>query len=148
MSLAENTNPHPLAIEDAREAQRAASETQRDHTNQIANAHVELANAEKAYREALADRLIDLREQGWPATVCKDLARGDSRIAELCRLRNVKQGALDALVEDGFRLKADRRALDGLVAWSKDRDLRTDSPPSKREWDRDTGEVHPIGAAA
>ena len=141
MSFGENTNPHPFEIEDAREAQRAASEAQRDHTDAIANAHNDLAEAEKNYREQLADRIIDLREQGWPATVCKDLARGDKRIAELKRMVGVAEGVLAAAEEDGFRLKADRRGLDGLVDWSKNRDLRIDSQPSQRQWDQGTGEV-------
>ena len=42
-----------------------------------------LAQAEAAYRSALAAKMLELRAKGQPASVLKDLARGDSSVNAL-----------------------------------------------------------------
>ena len=42
-----------------------------------------LAEAERAYRVALASKILTLRDGGYPATLIGDLARGDSEVAKL-----------------------------------------------------------------
>jgi len=139
----DNTLTQPLEIIEARTAQHQASKTQRDHVDKVAGAHDDLANAEYAYRTALSDRWKELRGEGWAATVCGDIARGEEKIANLRKERDEAQGALRALEEDSYRIAADRRALDGLVRWSMHRDLRTDAPPLK--FDPVTGEIRDPG---
>ena len=41
------------------------------------------AEAEQAYRVALAKKILELREQSYPATLIGDLARGDKEVAQL-----------------------------------------------------------------
>lgn len=41
------------------------------------------AEAERAYRVALAEKILTLREKGMPATLIGDLARGDKEVAML-----------------------------------------------------------------
>lgn len=41
------------------------------------------AEAEQDYRVALAKRILELREGGYPATLIGDLARGDKEVAKL-----------------------------------------------------------------
>lgn len=41
------------------------------------------AEAEQSYRVKLAERILTLREDGYPATLIGDLARGDREVASL-----------------------------------------------------------------
>lgn len=41
------------------------------------------AESERAYRVALAEKILTLREKGMPATLIGDLARGDKEVAML-----------------------------------------------------------------
>ena len=41
------------------------------------------AEAEQTYRVALAKKMLELREGGYPATLVGDLARGDKEVAKL-----------------------------------------------------------------
>ena len=41
------------------------------------------ADAEQIYRVALAKKMLELREGGYPATLISDLARGDKEVARL-----------------------------------------------------------------
>lgn len=132
MAFGDNTNPNPFEIIDAREAQHKASENQREHADKLAKAYGALADAEYTYRTALTNRWKQLKKEGWAATTCGDIARGEESIATLRRERDRREGELKELEQDAFRLAADRRALDGLIDWSMHRDLRTDAPPV--EW--------------
>lgn len=41
------------------------------------------AEAERAYRVALAGKMLSLRDDGYPATLIGDLARGDGEVSRL-----------------------------------------------------------------
>ena len=41
------------------------------------------AESERAYRVALAAKILELREKSFPATLIPDLARGDKEVAKL-----------------------------------------------------------------
>lgn len=145
MTLAEN-NLHPLEIPEARAAAHRASELQRECEDAIRNAARELANKERAYRQALATKIVQLRagsdgeQVAWSA--CADLARGDKAVADLKYARDVAEGVLDAARQQSFRRGADRKDVQTLLTWSQHRDLRTDvSPPG---FDRPTPE--PVAA--
>lgn len=156
----DNTLASPFEIQDARDAQHQAAATQRAHADAIAAAHGALGDAEYTYRTALSARWKQLKEEGWAATTCGDIARGEESIAHLRRERDRRKGELAALEEISYSLAADRRALDGLVDWSKRRELRIDVEPG--DWSQQktfgagvpdgvnprTGEVRPIGRAA
>lgn len=54
------------------------------------------ANSEKAYRMALASKMISLKSEGQNATIIPDIARGDALVADLKWQRDVDDGILDA----------------------------------------------------
>lgn len=140
MSFGENKF-HPLEIENARDSQFRASELQRELGNDLAKAHKELAKAEYLYRRALTERIKQLHvgegeEKGMAITMCETVAKGEESIALLRRERDDRKGDLAQLEQEGFRMGADRRAIDGLIDWSMKRDLRVDAEPpdwSKQE---------------
>lgn len=142
MSFGDNTNPHPLLIEDAREAQHKASEQQRKHADLLGKAYGAVADAEYAYRVALTARIKQLKEEGWAVTTCDNLARGEASIAALRKIRDEREGDIKELEQSGYTLGADRRALDGLIDWSKHKELRIDVEPVK--WDNQTGEIRSV----
>lgn len=135
MSLGEN-KLHPLQIEDARDAAYEASKLQRQVEEEIRQKSRALANAERKYREALAQKILALRAQedkpAW--SVCDDLARGDSHVARLRFERDVAEGILDASRQQAFRRGADRKDVQALLRWSQAVQLRTDVPPA--DYDR------------
>ena len=97
-------------------AQRAAEvETRR--------AHAQYAEAERAYREALAKEITRLRANSVPVTVAADLARGDEHVAKLRYQRDVAEGIVEAAKQSGWRLQANRRDGHEFIDWSKRRDL-------------------------
>lgn len=139
MTFGDNTNLHPLLIEDAREAQHKASEQQRKHADLLGKAYGALADAEYSYRVALTARIKQLKNEGWAVTTCDNVARGEASIAALRKIRDEREGDIKELEQSGYTLGADRRALDGLIDWSKRRELRIDTPPA--DWDSRTGEI-------
>lgn len=128
MTLAENTI-HPLQIEDAREAAFKASELQRSCEDQLRQTSRDLAEAERAYRKALSEKILELKAGGMAITACSDVARGDKEVADLRYDRDVAEGVMEAARQACFRRGADRRDLDTLLGWSMRRDLRTDTEP-------------------
>lgn len=128
MSLADNSL-HPLEIEDAREAAHRASELQREVEDAIREAARDAANRERAYRQALSVRILELHAEGTAITACSEIARGESTVANLRYQRDVAEGVLEAARQQAFRRGADRRDVGVLLTWSMHRDLRTDTPP-------------------
>lgn len=53
------------------------------------------ADAEKVYRIKLAEKMLFLREQGVPATMVGDIARGDKTVAQLKFERDCAQVVYD-----------------------------------------------------
>jgi len=149
MSFGPNTLESPFEIEDARDAQHLASERQCDYAAEVKRAHFALADAEYTYRIALSARIKQLhvdgieggksQSGGLAITTCAEIAKGEESIATLRRERDRRAGELEGLNKDSFRVSADRRALDGLVHWSEQIQLRIDTPPA--DWDRQTGEL-------
>ena len=100
-------------------ASREASEAQHNAERWYAEKGRELAEAERAYRKALAERIIKLKSEGTPATVAKDLARGEKAVADLCFARDLAEGLRDAAAQSIWRHTADRRELEQFLDWSK-----------------------------
>lgn len=129
MSFGENTL-QPLQIADAREAAYTASEKQRNVEDQLRAASRELAEAERAYRKALSERITALYAEGKAITACSDIARGEKSVADLRYERDVKAGILEATRQQAFRRGADRKDIGRLLEWSQHRDLRVDAEPA------------------
>ena len=53
------------------------------------------AEAEREYRIALASKILELRDKGFPATLIPDVARGDKTVAGLKFDRDVSQVVYD-----------------------------------------------------
>lgn len=57
------------------------------------------AEAEQDYRIALAQKILLLRDQGYPATLISDLARGDKEVARLKFERDCAETVYDSAKE-------------------------------------------------
>lgn len=129
LTFGENTNPQPFEILNARRAQHESSKLQRELADNLSEAHKALAHAEFLYRRALTERIKQLHGEGMAITTCENVAKGEESVALLRKERDERKGELAQVEQEGFRMGADRRALDGLVNWSMYRDLRVESEP-------------------
>ena len=128
MTLGENT-VSPLEIQDARHAEHQASELQRGVEDRLREHSQALAEAERAYRKRLSERILELKAGGNAITACESIAKGETDVADLRYARDVAKGVWEATRQESFRRGADRAAIGRLVDWSMKRDLRTDAPP-------------------
>jgi hypothetical protein len=81
------------------------------------------AEAERAYRMALAAEITRQRANGVAATIAADLARGDRHVAGLRYRRDVAEGLVEAAKQSGWRHQANRKDGHELLRWSANRDL-------------------------
>jgi hypothetical protein len=109
----------PMDFAAAVAASREASEAQQNAERWYAQKGRECAEAEKAYREALAQAITRLRGDGVAISVAQDLARGDKHVAELRFNRDLAEGLRDAAAQSIWRHTADRRELEQFLDWSK-----------------------------
>jgi hypothetical protein len=133
MTFAENTL-HPLEITDARSAAHRASEMQAAVERRLTENTTALAEAERAYRQELATRILTLRADGLPATVCADVARGERKCSDLRYARDVAAGVLDATKQEAFRRGADRKSVEQLLLWSMKVALADGSNGHEPQW--------------
>lgn len=110
---------HPFDFPAAQAAARKASTVQATAEAQLRQTVKDAAEAERAYREALAKRIVELRADGASATLAGDLARGDRHVAGLKCTRDVAEGMKEAAVQGLWRHAADRRNLDEFISWSR-----------------------------
>jgi hypothetical protein len=110
---------HPYSFGEARDICNRASRAMQGAEEFLRDAYRQYAEAERAYRKALADRIVELRADGQPATLTADLARGDKQVAYLRYKRDVAEGLKEAAQTAVWRHTADRRDLTELVNWSK-----------------------------
>ena len=115
----------PLDIVGAREAERAASTAQIVSEKLLRDSARDVAQAERAYRLALALAITRIHADGTAWSSTADLARGDLEVADLRYKRDVLQGVYEAAQKSAFRHGADRRALGRLIDWSARIDLRS-----------------------
>lgn len=113
----------PWMIDDAASALRAGSAGQRAVEASVKDAYRAYAVAEQAYRQALAQRIVELRADGQPTTLAADLARGDERVARLKMQRDVAEGVKEAAMQASWRASADRRDAQSLAEWSQRREM-------------------------
>lgn len=109
---------HPYSFAEAREAITTASQNMRNAEQFVRQAFEQAAAAERAYRVALARKIVELHAGGAAWTVCQDLARGDKEVADLRYKRDVADGVKEAAQNATWRMTADRKDLGKLVDWS------------------------------
>ena len=71
----------------------------------------------------LGDKILDLRADGLPATLCLDLSKGDERIAGLRREWDIAEGVCEALLQACWRHTADRKDTQRFAGWSERREF-------------------------
>jgi len=113
----------PFTFAQARAAAHQASLRQVDAEKDRVQAVEASAAAELAYRVALAQKIVELHAEGVAWSTTSDIARGDKTVASLKFKRDVAAGVREAQEQAGYRLNADRRVLEGLIAWSMKREL-------------------------
>lgn len=118
----------PWSFEQARQAARIATTSQRATEGELRRAAAGAAEAERAYRCALATKIVELRAAGEAATVSADLARGDKAVADLRYRRDVAEGVREATSQAAWRAAADRKDTASFIAWSMRATLRDDDP--------------------
>lgn len=86
----------PEHIEIAKEIMRVSKRLEKASKEIFGMADTK-AEAEREYRKALAKRIMELRAQGLPATICSDVARGE--VADLKFNRDLSDGKFKAAIE-------------------------------------------------
>lgn len=81
------------------------------------------AFAEESYRKALAEQILHIHSDGVAWTVAPDLARGNARVADLRRKRDIAEGVREAMVQLAWRRAADRKDAQRFADWSQRREL-------------------------
>lgn len=112
-------NPQPFDFTEAREAINAEKRAQAQGEEAVRDAYRELALARKAYQVKLAEKILALRADSMAATVCGDIARGDTEVAELRFRRDLAEGVAEAASAAVWRHTANRKDLHELINWSK-----------------------------
>ncbi|MCW2953238.1 MAG: hypothetical protein JWQ48_2408, partial [Conexibacter sp.] len=113
----------PYDFGEAIEKSNALNASQTAAEAETRRAYGQYAEAERAYREALAITITRLRADGASATLAADLARGDRHVAGLRYRRDVSEGVVEAAKQSGWRHQANRRDMHEMVRWSHHRDL-------------------------
>lgn len=113
-----SSRQQPWDFYEAVEAARRSAEYQKAAESQLESDTQACAEAERAYRKALAVKIVELRSE-WPATVCADLARGDAHVADLRYARDVAEGVKEATKQRAWRHAADRKDTHELIQWGR-----------------------------
>jgi hypothetical protein len=112
-------NPQAWDFVEATTHAREAMEEQRAAEGNRESAAVDLAEAERLYRKALAKKIVELHDGGAAWSTCADLARGDDGVADLRYARDLAKGMLDVAETQAWRHNANRRELLSFIEWSK-----------------------------
>lgn len=113
----------PWSFDEARSACRDASAAQAAAEDALKAAYREFAQAEEAYRTALAVEIVTQHDKGVAWSVAPDLARGDTTVAALRRKRDIAEGMKDAFQNLAWRRSADRKDAQRFAQWSQAREL-------------------------
>ncbi len=122
------TQPYDFGAASA--ADQAAHDRQRAAEQFIIDSARGYAEAERAYREALALKILALKAEGTAWTSCGDIARGDSAVSALKYKRDVADGVMEAARQAAWRASKDRDAEATRIQWSMRRDLAEGYHPS------------------
>lgn len=83
---------------------------------QIVPTAKEKAEAEVAYWSALEERMTELRANGCAASLVKDMARGDAKVARLWVRFCAAEAVHRATIEEVMLRKKDIDVLNGMIA--------------------------------
>jgi hypothetical protein len=113
----------PYTFAEARQAAENASRLQKAAEDFIRQAARESARAEERYRVALAEEIVEQHAAGVAWSSAPDLARGNKRVAELRRQRDIAEGVREAAMQAAWRRAADRKDTQRFIDWSMRREL-------------------------
>jgi hypothetical protein len=86
-------------------------------------AYKDFAEARGNFREALAKKIVELRDQGTSVTLCEKLAAGDKHVVTLEKKKDIAEGVVEAAKQRSWTAAADRKDAQGLAEWSMRREL-------------------------
>jgi len=113
----------PYTFEEATRTSNGLNSQQAAAETETKRAYAAYAEAERAYRVALASEITRLRAAGISVTLAADLARGERMVADLRYRRDVAEGVVEAAKQSGWRHQANRKDGHELLRWSANRDL-------------------------
>src|SRR4051812_20117741 len=114
----------PFDLGEARDAARMASSLQAGAETAMRDAFTNLANAERAYRVALAKERLRLHaDDGVAWTATDDIAKGNENVAQLRYERDVAKGVAEAASSALWRHTADRKDVTQFITWSMRREM-------------------------
>lgn len=87
----------------------------REAQNAFKPAAIALADAERAYRIAKATKILELRNEGQPATLIPDLVKGDEAIADLKLTRDIAEAQFKAIQSHINNLKLELRLINDEI---------------------------------
>lgn len=128
------TNPTPLSLgdpldlDDGRRAASVLARQCRDAVDALDRAVQSHAEAEHAYRKAHAQKMVELRSDATPATLCQDLSKGSDRVSQLKYERDLAKGMIDVSRERLRQLDGERASLRQLLEWSQRFEARAFTP--------------------
>lgn len=109
----------PYSFGEAKEAAARGAAGQVAGERALRDSRTKLAQAELAYRKALAVQIVTEHANGAAWTVAQDLARGDEKVAQLRYERDVAEGVYEAAQTASWRHAADRKDVLELIQWSR-----------------------------
>lgn len=74
------------------------------------------AEAESAYRIALATKILQLRADGMPVTITPDLARGDADVAARRLTRDAAEAEYEACRQRVYTLGLEAKIIDAQIS--------------------------------
>lgn len=113
----------PWTFDEARATLVRCSQQQEHAERFVKDSYRDYAQAEEAYRLALAKRITELRAEGESVTLAADLARGDKHVAGLRMKRDIAEGVVEAAKQQAYRRTADRKDAQALATWSMRREM-------------------------
>lgn len=115
----EQPNVSPLDFGQLQALFARADASQQEGEDFLRTAARQLGETAAAYRKALALEITRLRNDSAPATLARDLARGNERIADLKAAETLAEGIYEAAKQACYRHAADRREVEQLGEWSR-----------------------------
>jgi hypothetical protein len=119
-------NGRPWSFDDSLLHARQASRSQEQAEQELKKAFTGAANAQQEYRVALAQKILELRAEGLPATLCQDLAKGDPKVSSLRLKWDISEGVKEAMQQAAWRRTADRKDVQSFIHWSRRKDEEED----------------------
>lgn len=129
-------NGQPWSFQEALQASQAAELEQRRVETEVSQAFKEWGRAQNLYAVALARRMFALKADGFAATVCETLAKGEPAIAALRAERDSLEGLKETAKVAAWRVNADRRDVGDLLRWSARRDLAEYGQGEQPAWSK------------